>query len=195
MNLIVITAPTSLNWYDYVVAAVVLCGLFDGRRRGLVHSLLRVATWALVLVVPICLYVTAGKWFCGYSGLDRDLSNLTMFLVIAIVTYLVCFAISDAIRYRLSKRTVPAWLDNIGGLLLGGVVTVLLMAWVSIALSLMRSQFWHDQIAKESRFGYRVVQRFPSVAAMVEKPQPAEDLWFLKPIQRRTEPTPDKEPR
>lgn len=196
MNPITTTAPISLNWYDYVVAAVVLYGFYSGLRRGLVHTSLRLVTWALMLVLPLCFYVTAGLWFRDYSGLDGDLSNLVAFQGIAIVVFLCCLAISNNIRYRLSNRKVPAWIDNMGGVLLGAVLMLLVMAWVSIMLSLMRSPFWHEQVAKESCFGYRVVQQFPPVAAMTEKQQKPEQLWFMKPIQRRSEPTPDtKGPR
>jgi len=63
-------------------------------------------------------------------------------------------------------------------------------------LALMRSPFWHEQIARNSCFGARVVQQFPPVAAMAEKQQ-QEGPWFMKPIPRREEPTAEgfKKPR
>ena len=61
---------------------------------------------------------------------------------------------------------------------------VVIMAWLSVILTLTRSPFWHEEIARNSRFGAFVVRQFPAVA---EKQFP-EKMWFLKDLKRREEP-------
>jgi hypothetical protein len=56
-----------------------------------------------------------------------------------------------------------------------------------VILTLTRSPFWHEEIARDSRFGAFVVRQFPAVAAMAEKQFP-EKMWFLKDLKRREEP-------
>jgi len=195
MNPIAAALPTSLNWYDFAVGAAVLLGFFSGLRAGLIRSALRVGTWVLMTVLALAFYVTLGMWMHDIMGVETDSANLQAFLIVALVVFVLCHFASNEIMFRTSKYGLPAWLDNAGGVLFGAVLMVLVMAWLSIVLALMRSPFWHEQIARNSCFGARVVQQFPPVAAMAEKEQP-EKLWFMKPIPRRAEPTPDtKGPR
>lgn len=183
--------PETLNWYDYVVAAAVFYGCYNGIRTGVVREFFRVLTWIFVIVVSVICYVPAGTWMKDYSGLDGDLSNLIAFWMISLVTWMFGVWLSDHGMHRWGKRKLYAIVENLGGLLMGAILLVLIMVWTSVAVTLMRSEFWHEQVFRNSCFGARVVQTFPSVAEMAQKKQPAEQLWFMKPIQRREEHTAD----
>ncbi len=188
--MIAATLPTTLNWYDYAVATAVLLGFYTGLRAGLTRSLLRTVMWVLMTFLALLLYPTMGNGLHDIFDVEADSANLQAFLLVGLVVYIPCHFASNEIMFRTSKYGLPAWLDNAGGVLFGAVVMVVVMAWLSIALALMRSPLWHEQVARNSCFGARVVQQFPSVAAMAEKQQ-QESLWFMKPIPRREEPTAD----
>ena len=43
------------------------------------------------------------------------------------------------------------------------------MVALTVYLCLLQSEFWHEQVGRESRFGQRVVQMFPDLAPVVQK--------------------------
>ena len=190
MNVIAATLPTSLNWYDYVVLAIVSIGLMMGRRLGILRSLLRMITWLVMSGLALALYPFVGEWLRGLLDVDLDFANLLAFMGITLFISLMSFWACDAIVLRYSRHEPSPWVDNFGGLLLGGVTAVVITVWLTVGFTLMRSQFWHEQVARDSYFGARVVQQFPRVAEMANKPQP-EELWFMRPLHRRADPVHD----
>ncbi|MBM3859913.1 MAG: CvpA family protein [Verrucomicrobia bacterium] len=182
--------PDSMNWCDFVVAGAVLAGLYVGLRMGLLRSGLQTATWLLMIVLALLLYPTLGMWMHELLDLEADSANLQAFLGVGLVVYLACHFAGREILYRASQRVLPAAADNFLGPVVGAVLMVVVMAWACFALALTRSQFWHEEVTRHSYFGARVVQPFPSVAAMSKKKQ-SDNLWFMDPIKRRAEPTPD----
>ncbi|NQU12423.1 hypothetical protein HQ590_16630, partial [bacterium] len=58
----------------------------------------------------------------------------------------------------------------------------------TILLCLLRSDFWHQQVARNSRFGACVVEHVPALARVVEEQFP-DKVWFLDDIPRRQAPT------
>jgi hypothetical protein len=54
-----------------------------------------------------------------------------------------------------------AAVEDAGGGVAGLLRMVVIMAWLSVILTLTRNQFWHDEIARNSRFGAFVVRQFP----------------------------------
>ncbi len=82
---------------------------------------------------------------------------------------------------------LSASVENLGGAIGGGVRMTAVMAIISIALCLTRSEFWHQQVGHDSRFGAYMVKKFPSVAATVDRSFP-EKMWFLDKLERRKDP-------
>jgi uncharacterized membrane protein required for colicin V production len=179
--------PTTLNWYDYVVGFAILTGFFTGLRAGLIRSLVRVGTWILMTLFSLLLYVTVGLGLKDYAGLDTDSANLQAFLMVSLLVFILCHFAGDEIVFRGTKRPLPAWLDNLGGVLFGPLVMVVFVAWLSIVLVLMRNPFCHQLVARNSYCASRLVQKFPSVADTAGKK--TDEPWFMKPIPRREEPT------
>jgi uncharacterized membrane protein required for colicin V production len=182
--------PTSWNWYDYIVAVAVLSGFYSGLRAGLVRSVWRVVMWGVMTLVALLLFATLGAGLHDLFGLGTDSANLQAFLIVTLVVYVPCHFAGNAIVSRVSERRLPALVENVGGVLVGPFVMVLVMAWLSIALALTRSPLWHEEAVQYSCFGSRVVQHFPSIAATTEKKQ-TDKLWFMEPIKRREDPTAD----
>jgi len=192
MNLIAAATqlPTTLNWYDYAVAVVLLSGFYTGLRAGVVRTSLRVATWVVMTALALLLYPTVGMWLHDIFGVDTDSANVQAFLLMGLVVYIPGIFAAREIMFRASQSSLSAWMDNAGGVLLGPVWMLVLMIWLCLALALLRSPFWHEQVVRESCFGSRVTQHFPSLAAPLDDKN-AKKPWFMEPIKRREEPTAD----
>jgi len=182
----------SLNWFDYAVIALVLTGIYSGLRAGVVRSAVWIVTWLLMCFVALLLYPTVGDWLHQVFGLESDSAHLQAFLLLGLLVYLPCRFVGHSIQLRALEHPLPAIADNIGGPLLGMVFMAVLAVWLCIVLTLMRSPFWHTQVARESHVGSRVVHWFPALDTVADKP-PVDKPWFLGPIQRRQEPTPDSD--
>jgi uncharacterized membrane protein required for colicin V production len=179
--------PYGANWYDAVVAAALLWGVWSGVRTGLSGEILRVAGWVLTVALAVRFYPVAGGWLKQRTALAAEVANLVAFVSIAVAVYLVSVAVRLAMHRWMTKLKLTATLENLGGGVAGVVRMAVVMACVTLMLCLLRSPFWHEQVGKNSRFGSYVVGRFPAVAAMLEKNFP-ETLWMLKDFKRRPEP-------
>ena len=176
-----------LNWYDGVVAAAILYGTWSGFRRGLSGEIVRLVGLVLMVVLALSFYLPVGKWVRGATGWAEELASLAAFVGIAMSVYIVAAVVGTQIHRRLEKGRFAAVVENVGGVLAGMVRMAILMAWVTVLLSLTRSKFWNHQVVEESRFGSFVVAKFPSVAAVADRQFP-EKMGILPDLKRREEP-------
>jgi uncharacterized membrane protein required for colicin V production len=182
------------NWYDWVVVAALVYGVISGVRTGLSGEIMRLI--ALILTIAAALYgfVPVGDWLNMHWNWVHEVANMTAFIVIAVVVYSITLGIRWLIRKAMAKKkdslTCGAMLENFGGAVAGVLRVLLIMVWLTIMFTLIRSDIWHQQIAKNSQFGSFVVKQVPAAAAMVEKKFP-EKLWIFKDIERPEEPTAD----
>lgn len=179
-------AGASFNWYDIVVGVALVYGIWGGVRTGLFGEILRVVGMILMIATALHFYIPAGNWLKGVTRISEEPARLTAFVVIAVVVYLIALAVRNFVTSRVKKLQFLALLDNLGGAVAGLVRMVVVMAFVTIMISLMRSPFWHDQVSKNSVFGSTVVAQFPAVSEVVKKRFP-ETLWMTEELKRREE--------
>jgi membrane protein required for colicin V production len=177
----------SFNWYDIVVGLALAYGVWGGIRAGLFVEVLRVVGIGLMVAAALHFYIPAGDRLRSWTDLAEEPSKLLAFVAIAVAVYLVTLMIRNFVTGRVKKFTFLAFTDNVGGALAGLIRMAVVMAFVTIMISLTRSQFWHRQVSKNSAFGATVVAQFPEVAAVVKKSFP-EKLWITQEIKRRDDP-------
>jgi membrane protein required for colicin V production len=181
------TAGRSFNWYDVVVVVALLYGVWSGVRMGLFGEILRVVGMILMIVAALHFYVPAGTWLRSVTRMSEEPAKLTAFVVIAVAVYLIALTVRNFVSGKVKKFKFWAVIDNLGGAVAGLVRMIVVMAAVTIGISLMRSPFWHQQVSTNSIFGSTVVAQFPSVAEVVKKRFP-EKLWITEELKRRDEP-------
>jgi membrane protein required for colicin V production len=181
------TAAASFNWYDIVVAVALLYGVWSGVRMGLFGEILRVVGMILMIVAALHFYIPVGNWLKSVTRLSEEPARLTAFVVIALAVYLIALAVRNFVTGKVKKFKFWALTDNLGGAVAGLVRMTVVMAAVTIGISLMRSPFWHRQVSTNSVFGSTVVAQFPSVAEVVKKSFP-EKLWITEELKRPDEP-------
>ena len=183
-------AGPSFNWYDVAVGVALLYGIWSGVRTGLFGGILRVTGMILMVVAALHFYIPAGNWLKEATKVPEEPAKLLSFVVIAVAVYLVTLAVRNFITGRVKKFKFLALIDNLGGAVAGLVRMVVVMAFLTIMISLMRSPFWHQQVSTNSVFGATVVAQFPAVAEVVKKNFP-ETLWFADKLKRRDDPDVD----
>jgi uncharacterized membrane protein required for colicin V production len=177
----------TVNWYDVVVVGALFYGVWSGIRAGFTGEIIRVIGLVMMFVLAVQFHQSVGDWLNANSPLPNDASQLVAFVSIAVVVYLITLWIRLATRKRMQELKTAALVENVGGGFAGAVRMVLIMAWVTVVLSLSTSNFLHDEVGIKSRFGSLVLDQFPAARAAMEKDSPTKS-WFSQDVKRRPEP-------
>lgn len=71
------------NWFDIVLAAVLVMGLFRGRKRGMSEELMTVLLWVAIIITSSIAYQPIGDWLASVSLFSRLISYVAAYLVTA----------------------------------------------------------------------------------------------------------------
>ena len=174
------------HWYDALVVIALIIGLWNGMRTGFSGEVLRAVGLVLAVIAGVRYYAAAGQWLMKHFALVPERANVLMFVVIVLGVHLVFGLARLAVRRWTRNRPLSGFIENIGGALAGLTRMWAIMVAVTVYLCLLQSEFWHEQVGRESRFGRCVVQQFPDLAPVVQKRE-VEKIWFLREPKRRPE--------
>jgi uncharacterized membrane protein required for colicin V production len=172
-----------INWYDIVVVGALFYGVWSGIRAGLTGEIIRVVGLVLMIVLASEFHQTVGDWLNANSPLPDDAAQAVAFVGIAVVVYLITLAIRLRTSKRMQELKVAALLENVGGGFAGAIRMVIIMAWISVILSLSMSGFMADQVGVRSRFGSLVLDQLPAVRAAMN------NSWFSPKARPQPEPS------
>jgi uncharacterized membrane protein required for colicin V production len=74
-----------INWFDFVVVAVVTIGIFRGRKRGMSEELLDLLKSLAIVVAAALLYRPVGKSVADYTHISPVSSYVLAYLAVLIV--------------------------------------------------------------------------------------------------------------
>lgn len=188
MGLGTFAATYGWNWYDVLVIAALIYGVFAGVRNGFSGEVLLVIGLLMMVALAMSFYANAGVWLKEAFGLTIEMANLLGFVGIAVLVYIATVVVKLVVHRKMKQLRFAAVVENFGGGVAGLLRMFVCMALLTVVLALSPSAFWHEQAARNSRFGVFVVQQFPAVAEVAKKEFP-EKAWFLKDVKRREEPT------
>ena len=187
MTLAVTMITFDTHWYDVVVVIMLIIGLWSGMRTGLSSELLRMAGIVMGVIAGMRYYTEAGEWLTRHFALVPERANLLMFVAIVLAVYLIFGFARSAVSRWTRNRPLPSSIEGLGGAAAGMVRMGAVMVSVSVYFCLLQSEFWHEQIGRESQFGQYVVEHFPDLAPIVQRHE-VEKIWFLRELKRRPEP-------
>jgi hypothetical protein len=127
-----------------------------------------------------------GKWAAKQVGWEEEAATFGSFVAIAVAIYLVKTAAQALVHRRMKKAWFSAMVENVGGTLAGLVRMTALMCVLTLALSLVRSEFWHQEVARDSRFGSFVSKQMPAAEEMARK-YLSEKVIRLKDVRQSQE--------
>jgi uncharacterized membrane protein required for colicin V production len=72
------------NWFDLVLVAVLIMGIFRGRKRGMSEELMTVLQWVGIVIAGSIAYQPLGAWLADVSLMSQLVSYLVAYLVTAV---------------------------------------------------------------------------------------------------------------
>ncbi len=183
--------PFGMNWYDAVLVLGIVYGIWSGVRNGFSAEVITAVGLVMMVVLAIGFYHHVGAWMQNRTGWDGDLANLVAFVGIAVVVFVITFVTQNVVRRKRKAKVFSAIAENIGGAVAGSLRMAVIATWLTVLLCLVRSDFWHEQIAQNSQYGSWLVDHLPTVAAVVDKQFP-ETVPFFEELQRRQDPDVEK---
>ena len=176
-----------VNWYDVVVVLALLYGVWSGVRAGLTGEVIRVIGLILMVAVALTSYQSAGNWMAGHSQMPVETAQLLAFVSIAVVVYLISVAVRLALHRRMLQYKFSALVENVGGGCAGVVRMTVIMAWLTVVLSLSANASVRRNIDGGSCFGSFIVHQLPALQSVVERSLP-KSRWITQDLKRRPEP-------
>lgn len=89
------------NWFDLVVFAFLVVGLFRGRKRGMSEELLAIFQWLSIVVAAAYFYRPFGLFLVSISGMSRLGCYMAAYLLIAVGIKLLFSSIKRAVGEKL----------------------------------------------------------------------------------------------
>jgi uncharacterized membrane protein required for colicin V production len=78
-----------LSWFDGLVVAVLVFGLFRGRKNGMSKEILPLFKWLAIVFVSGLFYSQVAQWFVSLAHLDLLTSNILGYAILALVVFLI----------------------------------------------------------------------------------------------------------
>jgi uncharacterized membrane protein required for colicin V production len=158
----------NLNWFDMLVAVVILLGILRGRKRGISEELLDILQWLLIVVVAAQFYMPLGNLVAGYTHLSLLPSYLVCYLSIAIAIKLVFASIKKMVGEKLVQADTFGSMEYYLGMLAGALRYLCVLI---VALALLNAEY----ISKAERDALRKMQSdnfgsisFPTLSSLQE---------------------------
>jgi hypothetical protein len=140
-----------------------------------------------MVLLAVELYQPAGDWLQKHSQLTDETAHLLSFVSIAVVVYLLAVAARLATHRRMQRLEFGSLVENVGGAFAGVIRMTVIMAWVTVVLSLTNNEFLQRNVSGESRFGSFVVAQLPALQSVEEKTMPKK-MWLLQDLKRPPDP-------
>ena len=142
----------SLNWVDWLFAAVLLYGATMGVVRGLSHELATLVGMVVAVLATRLLYEPASAWLCARWNLDPGLTRL---LAVAGLALLALYGMR-ALRIGLGALMTFSFkgvVERLGGLLTGAVRQGAVFLVLLLAASFVPSSGLQRAVMVESQIG------------------------------------------
>jgi uncharacterized membrane protein required for colicin V production len=95
-----------VNWFDGVVVAMLIIGLFRGRKHGMSKEALLLLKWVSLVLVCGLWYKTAAQLLVNIAALSRLASYIFGYLLLAFVIVLLFMALRRLVVYRVAENNL-----------------------------------------------------------------------------------------
>jgi uncharacterized membrane protein required for colicin V production len=90
-----------LSWFDGVVVAVLIFGVFRGRKNGMSKEILPLSEWFAVIFISGLFYSFVAGWINQMAGLGAMLSNIVGYMLLTVIILLIFSTIKRTVGLRL----------------------------------------------------------------------------------------------
>jgi uncharacterized membrane protein required for colicin V production len=121
------------GWFDVLFLALLVFGLFRGRRNGMTKEVLPMFQWLAVVLVCGLAYEMVGQRVVSITGLGRTASNVLGYLALAFVGFVVFIMLKNALTPRLTGSNIFGGGEYYLGMF-AGLIRYLCMIFFALAL-------------------------------------------------------------
>ncbi len=136
-----------MNWVDILIIVAVLLSAFFGWRNGVIR-------WAITLVGAVLGVLVAGQAYTAFAPTfvftdSETTQRLIAFAVIFFAILAAAWFVARAVKTVLNVLLL-GWVDNLAGLVLGGVAGLLGASAIITLLGILPSESFQDAITESS---------------------------------------------
>ena len=147
---------TTLNWVDWLFAAVLLYGAAMGAVRGLSHELATLIGMVVAVIVTRLFYEPVSFWICDKWGWNEEITRLAAVVALALLTLYGMRLLRLALG-ALMTFAFKGPVERIGGLLAGFVRLGATFLVLLLAASFVPSAWLQRAVMYDSRIGPAVL--------------------------------------
>ena len=115
------TLELGFNWFDLCVLAMLIVGIFVGRKRGMSLEILSMLQWLLIVFVGAIACGPFGKMLADFTGLTPWMTYVTAYLLVAIAIKSVFYMIKRLSGEKLMSAAIFGNFEYYLGMLAGMV--------------------------------------------------------------------------
>lgn len=141
----------TLSWIDYLIVAGIGRGLLVGYKSGGFVELFRWVNLIVTLAVLVAFTGTLAAYVQTHTLLSADLSQKSVIVVLALISYMVLRGITGLILKFASMDN--NWVMKILGVVLGGVRWAVLLSFVLFAINSLQLIVIGKDVLETSRWG------------------------------------------
>ena len=90
-----------VNWFDLLVVALLVVGVFRGRKRGMSQELVDLIQWMVIIFGGAFLYMPIGQMFAQLTSSGMLFSYVFVYVWIAVATKILFLIIKQSVGARL----------------------------------------------------------------------------------------------
>lgn len=162
-----------LNWFDIVVAIVLILAFFNGLQKGLVMQLVSLVGLILAVIFAGQLAKNILPWFMEVVQLSSNVAPVVAYIVAFALIMVVVSLIGNLIQKFMEAVHINFLNKLLGGVIALGISMVILSLILNLVLMLDTKERIIKQETKENSFFYNRVQMVVPVIV----PYLNSDIW------------------
>jgi hypothetical protein len=94
----------SLNWFDFLVAVVLLAGVNLGNKRGMSKEVIVFLQWCVIVVVAALFYAPVGQLLSHWTGVGEMTGYVIAYLLLAGIVKMIFSKINQRVGERIEAN-------------------------------------------------------------------------------------------
>jgi uncharacterized membrane protein required for colicin V production len=137
-----------VNAFDIILLAVLVVGIFRGRKHGMSEELMSLIKWVVIVVACAAVYIPAGQWLANAS----PFSLLFSFMFVYAATALAILGLFGLLKHRLGDKLIGSDVFGRSEYYLGMGSGMVRFACILLAgLALLNARYYSQQEATKMK--------------------------------------------
>jgi uncharacterized membrane protein required for colicin V production len=158
-----------LNWFDFLVVAVIFSGIHLGNKRGMSKEVITFLQWCAIVVIAALFYAPIGQLITEFAGVGEMTGYVLSYLTLAALVKLIFSKINLHVGEKIEARHPFGRMEYSLGFIAGGVrFACVLLLIMSLLHAGRQSTVQTTRDAKYQKDNYGEVY-FPTVGLVCQE--------------------------